>query len=449
MAFSGPHARAADRDLEQGDAERGLRRPFDEVAPFTIGVEEELLLIDPDSQLPLDAAESALELTESEGRVASELRASQIEAVTPICVSVADAERELAAIRSLLVDRLGGTASLLGAGTHPLALDPGALMSRPRYEQLATANPWAARHVLTCGLHVHVAVGGAERTLAVYNALRGYLPEIIALAANAPIYLGEDSGLASVRPKLNQSWPRAGVPPAFDSWQEAAAFSTWARRGEAFPDETHQWWDMRLRPRYGTIEVRAADTQTRLEDTAAVAALVQTLVFDLANRYDSGELLPIPRHERIVENAWLATRDGLAGTLIHLETGDRISSADRLLGLAERLLPAAAALGADRELLGIGRIVRNGGGATRQRRAFQDHDPRAAVAQLAAETAEIGPRPRVLVTKAAQHETLRRHAAALGSSYRHAEPAFAAGPYTQQPRAEVSLRTDPGHRGVA
>jgi glutamate---cysteine ligase / carboxylate-amine ligase len=372
--------------LDSTGLERQLRRVFDRIAPFTIGVEEELLLVDPETFEPAEAAELAVALAEGDRRVAYELRASQIEAITPICVTVADVERELASIRRLVAARLGTTASLLASGTHPLAHEPGAVTCRPRYEQLAAANPWAARYALTCGLHVHVSVGGAERTLAVYNALRGYLPEIIALAANAPIFRGEDSGLATVRPKLNQCWPRAGVPPAFAAWRDVADFARWAERGGAFPDETHQWWDLRLRPRFGTIEVRAADVQTRVEDSATVAALIQALAYELAARYDAGDLPPIPRDERIVENAWLATRDGVDGWLIDLETGERVSTADRLHGLAERLLPSATALGADRELLGIGRIVLEGGGAGRQRRAFRDYAPEAAVSVLAAET---------------------------------------------------------------
>ncbi len=204
--------------------------------------------------------------------------------------------------------------------------------------------------VLTCGLHVHVAVGGAERALAVYNALRSYLPEIIALAANAPIFRGEDSGLATVRPKLNQVWPRAGVPPAFASWRDVAAFTRWAREGGAMPDESHQWWDLRLRPRYGTIEIRAADVQTRLEDSATVAALVQSLVYDLASRYDAGEPLPVDPGERIIENAWLATRDGVNGWLIDLATGARVETgratarsrgATAALGRRPRVRPGA------------------------------------------------------------------------------------------------------------
>ena len=154
------------------------------------------------------------------------------------------------------------------------------------------------------------------------------------------------------------------------------------------PDESHQWWDLRLHPAYGTLEVRAADVQTRVEDSATIAALVQALVFDLASRYDAGELLPAAPGERIAENAWLATRDGVDGWLIDLETGRKLQTSERLLALAERLLPAAAALGCDKELLGVGRIVRDGGGAESQRRLFAE-GPYSLMRGLALETISV------------------------------------------------------------
>ena len=130
--------------------------------------------------------------------------------MTPVCVSVADVARELASIRRLVSRGLGPDVLVVGTGAHALTRDPGPMSSAQRYRRLAAEHPWAARNVLTCGLHVHVAVSGADRALAVYNALRSYLPELLALGANAPYYGGEDSGLATVRAKLNQSWPRAG-----------------------------------------------------------------------------------------------------------------------------------------------------------------------------------------------------------------------------------------------
>ena len=365
--------------------ERKLRDAFDRIAPFTIGAEEEFLLVDSVSHEPLPAAERLLALSEGDSRFCRELRQSQIESISPTCVSVADLQRELASARKLLAARLEPSGLLVGAGTHPLATDPGPISDSPRYRAIAMDHPWAASHTLTCGLHIHVAVGGAERTLAVYNAMRGYLPELIALAANAPIFRGEISRLATVRPKLNQFLPRAGIPPAFESWRKLAEFMVWSRDGGAFSDGSYHWWDMRLNTRLSTIEVRAADTQTSVEDAGTVAALVQSLVFDLAARVDDGELLPTARDERIVENAWLATRDGTAGHLIDLETGMRVRTADRLRHLLERLLPAATALGCERELFRIDEMLADSG-AARQLQVFLGDGPAALMDYLAEET---------------------------------------------------------------
>ena len=236
---------------------------------------------------------------------------------------------------------------------------------------------------------MHVAVSGADRALAVYNALRSYLPELLALGANAPYYGGEDTGLATVRAKLNQSWARSGVPPAFASWRELAEFTVWARDGGALSEANQQWWDLRLAPAHGTIELRVADTQTRVDDAATLIALVQSLVADLANRHEAGEELPVHRDERIVENMWLATRDGIGGHLLDLDTGAKLWTADRLQDLAARLVPTATQLGCDRELAGIGRLVLDGGGAARQRGIVRRRGLESLLPKLAEETSGL------------------------------------------------------------
>jgi carboxylate-amine ligase len=376
---SRPSAGADPRDAS-------IREGFERVAPFTVGVEEEYMLVDPETFEFAPVAEHALLLAGDDARLAPEFRASQIEAIAPPAATVAEVERSLVAARRRVAAALAGEAWLVACGTHPLAHDPGPVTARPRYQRLARSHPWAAAHVVTCGLHVHVAVSGADRALAVYNALRGYLPELVALGANAPFHHGEDTGLASVRPKLNQYWPRSGVPPAFASWHEVAELESWARDGGAYPDESFQWWDLRLRPVYGTLEVRAPDVQTRVEDSATIAAFVQALVYELASRYEAGETLPVASSERIQENLWLATRDGLAGRLIELESGRSVWTKDRLVALVERLLPWAAMLGCDRELLGVGRIAVDGGGAGSQRRLYDALGGTGLVAALAHES---------------------------------------------------------------
>jgi carboxylate-amine ligase len=346
--------------------ERQVRRVFDRNAPFTIGVEEELLLLHADTSRLAPIAPRALALLDDDRRFVSELRSSQIELVTPVCCTAADAARELSYARSLASGRLQGLARIVAVGVHPTMRESGPITPSQRYAQIVADNPQIERQFLTCGLHVHVAVGGAERSLAVYNALRGWLPEIVALGANAPFYEGFDSGLATVRPSMNRLLPRSGVPPVFRSWAAYADFCTWTANSGVAPDASYHWWELRLHPKYGTIEVRAADVQTCIRDTATIVALVQSLAFSLAARYDAGEALPVLSSERIAENMWLAARDGTHGSLITRQ-GERCRTSTHLCALADQLLPAAAELRCSEELLGIERMVREGGGATRQR----------------------------------------------------------------------------------
>jgi carboxylate-amine ligase len=319
--------------------------------------------------------------------VASEFRAAQIEIVTPVCVAAADVARELASVRRGLSQALAPEVRLAAAGTHPTATDPGAVTPRPRYLAIERDHPWAARHAIACGLHVHVAVGGADRTLAIHNALRSYLPEIIALGANAPFHHGTDAGVATVRPLLNRTFPRFGAPPAFASWREVASFLAWAQKSATIPDTGHLWWDLRLHPGTGTIEVRAADVQTRVEDAAAIIALIQALVFDLAGRHDAGEPLAVHHGERIGESMWLATRDGLGGSLPDLDDAELTPTCDRLLQLVDALRPAAWALGCAQELNHVEKLVADGGGAQRQRDFVAAEGIDGLVARLARDTA--------------------------------------------------------------
>jgi carboxylate-amine ligase len=213
-----------------------------------------------------------------------------------------------------------------------------------RYDLTAAEYGRIARRQLVCALQVHVAVGGADRSLAVYNALRSYLPEAAALAANAPFHEGEDTGLASVRPKISELLPRQGVPPAFASWDAFAEALRWGAAAGAVPEPRRWWWELRPHPAHGTLELRVPDAQARLADAEAVTAVVLSLTAWLAARHDAGDLPPAVATWRIEENRWAACRDGVEGTFADLETGVRRSTRDRLHTLLDTLAPAAAEL---------------------------------------------------------------------------------------------------------
>jgi glutamate---cysteine ligase / carboxylate-amine ligase len=345
---------------------RQLRAAFEHSLPFTIGVEEELMLVADSSFDLVPVIDEVLPLFEGDQRFARELRAAQIELITPVCVTAADACRELVAARRELIERVGGRCRLLACGTHPFSLRHGEITDAARYKSIADEYTWAAARSLVCGLHVHVAITGAERALAVYNALRSYLPELAALSANSAFVEGVDSGMASVRPKFNDAYPRSGIPPSFDTWEELVDFVDWGRSGGLFPDSSHFWWEMRPHPLHGTIEIRVADTQTRVDDATAIVAIIQALVAMLTDRFDAGD--PLPRHRtfRITENAWRAHRYGVRGWLVDLDDGRRLATRERLAQLLDELRPYAAQFDAEGQL-DAARALLAGNGSDRQR----------------------------------------------------------------------------------
>ena len=342
------------------------QRRFDHAPALTVGVEEEVILLDPETLLPTDAVTDVLAWTDGDPRFKPELRCAQLELVTPPASTVADVARELAAARRILAERLRGRIRFAALGTHPSSTTMSAVTPTRRFREIGEELRWLARAALPSGLHVHVAVDGAERALAVYNAFRSYLPEIAALAANSPFYEGRDTGLASTRLKLREDHPRSGIPPAFDSWKAYTDFVAWGARGAVIRDPSYHWWDLRLNASYGTVEIRVADSQTRVDDAAAIAALCQSLAASLAIRYDAGDRLPVHDTHRIAENRWRAVRDGLGGELVDLDTGTPFATRERLRNLVGELEPYAVTLGCEREL-GHARGLVTANGAVRQR----------------------------------------------------------------------------------
>lgn len=305
-----------------------LRAAFEAPGPSTVGLEEELMLLDAET---LDLAPHAAEVVEAldDKRFKIEMPAAQLEIVTAPHPTVAEAAAELARARADLAAAVVGRFRLAGAGAHPFAAGSGPLNPGPRYEAIEAEYASVARRQLVFGLHVHVAVHGADRALAVYNALRSYLPPLAALAANAPFHEGQDSGLASVRSRLSGLLPRQGVPPALDSFEAYAEALRWC----GLDDPRQWWWELRLHPVFGTVEVRVPDTQSTVEETAAVASVVHALVQRLA---DAGERLPAAESWRIDQNRWSACRHGVEGEMTDLATGERRPTRELLADLGAR-----------------------------------------------------------------------------------------------------------------
>jgi carboxylate-amine ligase len=363
---------------------------FERVPPLTIGLEEEVFLLDPES---LDLAPCALEVLAGLGadpRFKPELPAAQIEILTPPSRCVADAVGVLADGRAALAAFCKDRVWPMAAGVHPFASADGRLNRGSRYDRIAAAYGMVARAQLVSALQVHVPVGGADRTLAVYNALRSYLPELAALAANAPFHGGRDTGLASVRPKISEALPRQGVPPPIASWEAFSGELRWGATAGTVLDAGMWWWELRPHPGFGTLEVRVADSQTTVAEAAGVAAAVHCLVAWLAARYDSGETLPCAPTWRIAENRWAACRDGVRGSLADLNTGESLPTCSRLRDLFDQLEPVSDRLGCGAELLQARALIESNG-SLRQRAVASAQGMRGLVGWLAARFREPFP----------------------------------------------------------
>lgn len=340
------------------------------------------MLLDPDRLELAPKAPELLALLEDDPRFKLELPASQIEILTGPTDSIDAAAGELMAARRLLADRADGLVLLAGAGVHPFSRGAGELNQLERHRRAIEEYGEVARRQLVCALQVHVAMGDSSQVLPVYNAARAYLPLLAALSANGPFYEGRDSGLASVRPKLSKLLPRQGVPPAIGSWEEFAHVLSWGASSGAFPSARSWWWELRLNPRFGTLEFRVPDSQSTVADAAALAAIVQALVVWLDQRHLQGETLPCPPSWKVEENAWSACRDGVEGTMADLEQGGCRSTRECL----HELLDALESMGTSRNASGHlahARGMVQANGAIVQRQIATQGGPRAVARWLA------------------------------------------------------------------
>jgi glutamate---cysteine ligase / carboxylate-amine ligase len=345
-----------------------LRARFDAAAPFTIGIEDEVMVLDPETLELAPRAREVLGRLGEDPRYKLELPAAQLELLVEPTATVPEAARALLEARRDLVARVDGAVSFAAAGVHPTSPGAGALNRSPRYEHVIREYGLVAARQLVCALQVHVSVPGADRALAVYNAARGYLPWLAALAANAPFYEGHDTGLASVRAKIGELLPRQGVPPAFESWEAYAGTLAWGAQSGAFPGASSWWYELRLHPQFGTLELRVPDAQIKVSDAAAVAAVAQALMAWLAQRHDGADLAAPVETWRIEQNRWWACRDGVEGGMADLDTGELRPTRERLRELLDTLEPVASGLGASGGLTRARELVECNG-AIAQRRA--------------------------------------------------------------------------------
>jgi len=360
---------------------------FGSEAPFALGVEEELLLVDADNQL-LDASRRVLDEVEpDDGHVTGELFQAMVESNSRISANAAEAIEAIAEVRRELLD---SGVRLIGAGVHPAAM-PGSteIHQSPRFSLIEDSLQGVLRTPI-CGQHVHVGMPDQETAVRTYNGIRTHVPLVNALAANSPFWFGEDSGLASARTVIFRSYPRAAMAPAFEDFAHFSRVTREVCAAAGLDDYTQIWWDVRIHPKLGTIELRAPDTQHQLERAGAIAALIHCLARVEAERSQVG----IPSREALAESSFQATRHGLEARLLN-RGGEPVPARELALETLELAAPAADELGCRDELGQIETILDQGCGADLQRRAHEEGGIEGLLDYLVAETARLEPAPSV------------------------------------------------------
>jgi carboxylate-amine ligase len=324
------------------------------------------------------------------GEIKPELHESVLEVATEPCRNTAEAAEQLRGLRSAVREKAAAKGLTTGsAGTHPFAMwEDQRIVARPRYRDLIAALRFVARQEVIFGMHVHVGVEGADKAIHVANGMRVHVPLLLALSANSPFWRADASGLASTRTPIFRQFPRVGIPPRYESWDDYATRIGFMVDSGVIEDYTYLWYDVRPHPAFGTVEVRVMDGQTRVEHTVALAALVQCLVKELCEHYDSGGKLSSYPYEMLDENKWIAARHGLDGELIDLPSQDRVGVKELARRVLDRVREHAQELGSDRELEAIDELLRGGNGAARQLVVYEaNHDLREVMAEIVAASA--------------------------------------------------------------
>jgi len=368
---------------------------FGQSDPYTLGVEEEYMLLDGetfDLVQHIDTVLAAISGHELETHINPELMQSVLEIATPVCRTAGDIDRELRRLRAYVAGVASEDNLRVGsAGTHPFSLfERQRITARDRYRHLIDQMQYVARRELIFGLHIHVAVDDPEKAIQVVNGLLAHISSLLALSASSPFWRGEATGLSSSRQIVFAAFPRSGPPPRFKDYADYAEVVGQLEKTGCIADYTHIWWDIRLHPRLGTVEIRICDAVTRVEDAVALAAYCQALVKHYCERYDRGD--EIPSYHRILttENKWLAARYGLEAPVMDLATGrrNRVPVAQLVRRTLRDVEPHARELGSERELEGIREILARGNGADRQRRTFNANRDIVEVAREIADATE-------------------------------------------------------------
>ncbi len=356
---------------------------------YTIGIEEELMILDAESLELANAIESLLD-TPAAGEIKPELMESVLEVSTDPCANTSEAGEQLRLLRGQVATAATSKNLAIGAaGTHPFAMwEDQRIVARPRYRDLISALRFVARQELIFGMHVHVGIDDPEKAIHVANGMRVHMPVLLALSANSPFWRADSTGLASTRTPIFRAFPRVGMPPTYKGWADYEQRIEFMVGTRVIEDYTYLWYDVRPHPNFGTVEIRVMDSQTHVEHTLGLAALVHALVRELAIHFEEGKELSSYPFEMLDENKWLAARHGLDGELVDLPHPEKVATRALARRLLDRTREHAQDLGSAGDLEAVEDLLQRGNGADRQVVVYEaNHDFREVMSEIVAATA--------------------------------------------------------------
>ena len=362
---------------------------------FTIGIEEEYQTVDPTSRdlrshIHAEIIEKGKLLLQE--RVKAEMHQSVVEVGTSVCSNIKAAKEEVKKLRRDMVKLAKESGlRLASAATHPFA-DWRAQEIYPdeRYKNIVEDMQLVARANLIFGLHVHVGLEDRETAIHLMNHARYFVPHILALSTNSPFWLGMNTGLKSYRCKVFDKFPRTNIPDYFPSWGEYENFIKLLIKTNCIDNAKKIWWDIRPHPFFNTLEFRVCDIPMRVDETIALAALIQATVAKLHKLYTANQGFRLYRRALIMENKWRAARYGLEGKLIDFGKQKEVPVKDLINEYLEFVDDVVDELGSREEIEYIHQMMKLGTGADRQVRVFQETGSMQAVVDYIIEETEVG-----------------------------------------------------------
>jgi glutamate---cysteine ligase / carboxylate-amine ligase len=360
---------------------------------YTLGIEEEFAIVDPTTRELRSHIQEILEggKVALKEQIKPEMHQSVVELGTEVCDSIEHAREHVIELRSTLATLAGRSGlKIASVGTHPFSHWRDQLITEgERYQEIVRDMQSLARANLIFGLHVHVGIPNRETAIHVMNQARYFLPHIYALSVNSPFWVGQDTGLKGYRLKVFERFPRTGIPDSFESLSEYEDYCKLLVKTGCIDNPKKIWWDIRLHPFFDTLEVRVCDAQSRVDDTLAIAALIQAVIARLFKLLRQNTTFRVYRRRLLDENRWRATRYGIDGKLIDFGRETEVETRSLLNELLEFVSTEVNELSSQREMAHIERIMREGTGADRQLAAFaRTQDIKAVVDQIVAETYE-------------------------------------------------------------